>query len=165
MIKTIKFNGKKYPLLQAQSNAAAFALPFAKKLLSGKGLDIGCNRKEWSFPDSIMIDVTIEDEWNANNLPKEKYDYIFSSHCLEHVPDWVGTLDYWTTRLKTKGILFLYLPHYSQEYWRPWNNRKHISVLTSEIIKDYLENREWCNIFVTEGYDLNNSFYAVAEKR
>lgn len=165
MINMVSFKGKQYPTLQTNGNAARFALPFANELISGVGLDIGCNRKEWSFPDSIMIDLSIDDEWDANLLPEEQYDYIFSSHCLEHVPHWTKTLDYWATRLKAGGVLFLYLPHYSQEYWRPWNNSKHINVLTPEIIKDYLHNRSWCNIFVTEGYDLNNSFYAIAEKQ
>jgi hypothetical protein len=27
--------------------------------------------------------------------------------------------------LNENGTLFLYLPDYSQEYWRPWNNKKH----------------------------------------
>ena len=165
MIKTIEFNHNKYPFLQTEGFAAQYAFPFAKKILKGKGLDIGCGHVEWSFPGSIPIDSNIVNEWDANHLPDRKYDYIFSSHCLEHISDWVGTLDYWHTKLRHGGILFMYLPHYSQEYWRPWNNRKHTNVLTPEIIKDYLESRDWNNIFVTDGYDLNNSFYAIAEKK
>ena len=78
--------------------------------------------------------------------------------------DWVGALDYWGTKLKDGGNLFLYLPDFSQRYWRPWNNRKHVTVFEPEIIKEYLDEREYKNVFVS-GIDLNNSFIAVGEKK
>jgi SAM-dependent methyltransferase len=163
MIKTVTHDGKIYPEFQTNGNAARFAMPFAKELLQGNGLDIGCNRKDWAFPGAKMIDLEIDDEWDAFNLPNEKYDYIFSSHCLEHINDWVGALDYWGEHLKAGGVMFLYLPHYSQTYWRPWNNRKHVNILTPEFIKDYFEARNYNNILVS-GPDLYNAFYGVACK-
>ena len=98
------------------------------------------------------------------DFPYEDLDYIFSSHCLEHVDDWVGALDYWASRLKPGGVIFLYLPHYSQEYWRPWNNRKHKNILNSEMILEWAANRDFHRAFSPPGYDLNNSFYVVLEK-
>ena len=163
MIKTVTHDGKIYPEFQTNGNAARFAMPFAKELLQGNGLDIGCNRKDWAFPGAKMIDLEIDDEWDAFNLPNEKYDYIFSSHCLEHINDWVGALDYWGEHLKAGGVMFLYLPHYSQTYWRPWNNRKHVNILTPEFIKDYFEERNYSSILVS-GPDLYNAFYGVACK-
>jgi len=161
-MKTIEHENKTYPLLQTEGFAAQYAFPFAKKMLFGEGLDIGCGKKEWKYPGAKAIDLAFEDDWDAYNLPEKEYDYIFSSHCLEHLTDWVGALDYWKTRLKNGGIMFLYLPHYSQTYWRPWNNRKHLSILQPEYLNDYFENRGYKNI-ITTGYDLNNAFYAVAE--
>ncbi len=96
-------------------------------------------------------------------MPDKQVDYIFSSHCLEHVPDWVFTLDYWYDKLVSGGILFLYLPDFSQRYWRPWNNKKHKHVFTPEIISEYLKYKKYKNIFVS-GIDLNNSFMCVCEK-
>jgi hypothetical protein len=93
-------------------------------------------------------------------------DYIFSSHCLEHLPHWVNALDYWLSKIKNGGVLFLYLPHFDQEYWRPWHNRKHIHCFTPDIIKKYLQDNILINqetIFVSEK-DLNYAFMAVAEK-
>lgn len=159
----VEFNGVKYPAYEAEGNAAQFAMPFAKKWCTGEGLDIGCNRPEWAFPGAKMIDLELDDEWDAFNLPDEKYDYVFSSHCLEHLLDWTGALNYWCTRLKKDGIMFLYLPHYSQQYWRPWNNRKHLSVLTPSMLESYFYDSGWKNIHVTDA-DLNHSFYAVAQK-
>jgi hypothetical protein len=88
---------------------------------------------------------------------------VYSSHCLEHLEDWVKALDYWTSKLKVGGTLFLYLPHYNQEYWRPWNNRKHIHIFTPEIIKAYMEDRGYTNIFHSDR-DMNDSFMIAGEK-
>lgn len=163
MMGVVEHAGKIYPKFQTNGNAARFAMPFAKEVLSGKGLDIGCNRAEWAYPGAKMIDLEIDDEWHAFNLPDEEYDYIFSSHCLEHIPDWVGALNYWGEHLKPGGVMFLYLPHYSQTYWRPWSNRKHVNILTPEFIHDYFEDRGYHNILVS-GADLYNAFYGVACK-
>jgi len=159
----IEYKNKKYPHFQSIGNASQFAIPYAKYFCNGDGFDIGCNRIEWAYPGAQPIDLNLDDEWDALNLPDRQVDYIFSSHCLEHLPNWVDALDYWHTRLKTNGTLFLYLPDYSQEYWRPWNNKKHVHVLDAAIIKDYLQDKKYTNIFYT-GTDLNNSFMIVAEK-
>ena len=162
-MKTITHNNIVYPGFQEEGNAAQFAIPFAKHLCKGDGLDIGCCKEEWAFPGAQMIDIEFDDEWHAMNLPDKKYDYIFSSHCIEHINDWVGTLDYWGQHLKPYGVMFLYLPHYSQTYWRPWNNRKHVNALSPGILQDYYRARGYKHPWCT-GADLNNSFYAVAVK-
>jgi len=162
MIKTIEHNGNLYPAFQAEGFAAKFAIPFAQQVCKGVGYDVGCNRKEWAFPGALCIDPAINPEYDAYNLPHGVADYIFSSHCAEHLQDWVSVLDYWQTKIKTGGVLFLYLPDYSQTYWRPQHNRKHIHSFTPEIIRNYLKDRGWLNIFVS-GVDLNNSFMAMAQ--
>ena len=162
-IDTISFKGREYPKFQAEGNAAQFVIPFAKYFCKGEGYDIGCNREEWKFPGSRPIDIVFGDGFDAYNLPEGMVDYIFSSHCLEHLVDWVGALDVWSDKIKEGGSLFLYLPDYSQEYWRPWNNRKHKNIIRPEDIKDYLEDREYKKVFVS-GTDLNNSFAVVAER-
>ena len=163
-MKMIKFKGDDYPHFQAEGNASQFAIPFAKHVCVGTGYDVGCMKKEWSFPDSIPIDLKFDDEWEALNLPKTNVDYIFSSHCLEHIPDWVDVLNYWYDVLRVGGVLFLYLPHYTQEYWRPWNNRKHLHIFTPEIMYDYMSDNGYKNIFYSEK-DLNNSFMIMGEKK
>lgn len=163
MIKTINYQGDEYPYFQTIGNASQFAIPFAKQVCHGFGYDIGCMKAEWSFPGSYVIDKSFDDPWEANHLPEKDPDYIFSSHCLEHVDDWVETMNYWHERLVSGGVLFLYLPDYSQKYWRPWNNRKHNHCFTPKIIEDYMNDRGYKNIFVS-GIDLNNSFMVIGEK-
>jgi SAM-dependent methyltransferase len=165
MINIIEFKSKNYPKFQTEGNAAQFAIPYAKHVCKGKGVDVGCNRIEWSFPESIPVDPNINSQYDALNFPLEAYDldYIFSSHCLEHLYDWVKVLDYWTFKLKSGGTLFLYLPDYSQEYWRPWNNKKHLNIFTPEIIVDYMNDNGYKNVFKS-GVDLNNAFIVMGEK-
>ena len=163
MIKTIKYGGFQYPEFQTQGNASQFAIPYAQHVCRGFGYDIGCMKPEWSFPGSRPIDLSFNDPWDADNLPPEEPNYIFSSHCLEHVDNWVSTMDYWYNVLVEGGTLFLYLPDFSQRYWRPWNNRKHLHIFTPEIIREYMIHRGYRNIFVS-GIDLNNSFMATGEK-
>jgi predicted SAM-dependent methyltransferase len=163
MIEVLKFKNKNYPLFQTKGFASKYCFPFANEVCVGIGYDIGCMKKEWAFPGAIPIDLTFDNGYHATNLPDGEVDYIFSSHCLEHINDWVGALDYWETKLKKGGVIFLYLPDYSQEYWRPWNNKKHINILTPEYLKNYFEDKNFEKVFVS-GVDLNNSFIVMVEK-
>ncbi len=166
-IETVTFRGVNYPAFQADGNAARFALPFAKEVLKeGIIFDIGYGREEWKFPGAIGIDKNCKDEdlRDAMNLPLNYADGIFSSHCLEHLNDWVAHLNHWTDCLRSGGVMFLYLPHWNQLYWRPYSNRKHINAFVPDMIKDYfVASGKYKNIFVSE-LDAYNSFTAFAEK-
>lgn len=162
MIDTIEFKGNRYPSFQSKGNAAQFAIPYAKQVCIGRGVDIGCNREEWAFPGALLIDPTLN-ELTATDFPYKNLDYIFSSHCLEHLTDWVYAMDYWTSKLRVGGVMFLYLPDYSQVYWRPWHNRKHVNIFTPQIIVDYLKDNGYENIFHS-GVDLNNAFMVMGQR-
>lgn len=163
MIETINYKGQEYPKFQTIGHASQFILPYVKQICTGTGYDIGCMKKEWSLENSIPIDISFNNGFHALNLPQKNVDYIFSSHCLEHIHDWVRVLDYWTENLKNEGVLFLYLPDYSQQYWRPWNNKKHVNILSSTIINDYMVHAGYRKIF-TSSVDLYNSFAVFGEK-
>ena len=55
-MQIIEYKGDKYPHFQSIGNASQFAIPYAKYICTGKGYDIGCMKKEWSFPGSTPID-------------------------------------------------------------------------------------------------------------
>lgn len=162
-IETIEFNGKHYPKLQSEGNAARWIMPLAQYYCKGDGVDIGAHTKAWAFPGAAVVDP-IFDGQHAMNFAADNLDYIFSSHCLEHVKEnWYNVLDYWLTKLKEGGILFLYLPHKSQEYWLPKNNRKHVHSFDGSEIAEYLQSlghKVFCS-----GVDYNNAFVVVCEKR
>jgi SAM-dependent methyltransferase len=160
MIKTFIYKGKEYPEYEKTGFASRFAFPFAAEVCHGVGYDIGYGKPDWGFPGSILIE---NGQLNAMNLPDGQVDYIFSSHCLEHIPDWVTVLDYWIDHIKVGGVLFLYLPHPAQEYWLPWNNRKHLYVFTQSVIRNFMEDRGFIKIFHSER-DLYDSFMIFGEK-
>jgi SAM-dependent methyltransferase len=160
----LTYKGRDYPHFQAEGNASQFAIPFAKHFCKGYGIDVGCNRQEWCFPGAIGVDLNFKDGNTAYSFEYKDLDYVYSSHCLEHLPDWVTALDYWTANLKPGGVLFLYLPHYNQEYWRPFNNRKHIHMFSAESIRDYMIDRGYINVFHSDR-DMNDSFMIVGEKK
>ena len=92
-MNTIKYDGKEYLELQTKGFAAQYAFPFAKQILTGKGLDIGPNREDWAFPGARMIDLVIPDEFDAFNLPNDnlpkkmtlKIESIKQNYILENI--------------------------------------------------------------------------------
>lgn len=165
MIEIIDNEGQTIPKFLNSNFSSRFIQPFALEVCKGKGYDIGAGRIEWSLPGSIPIDPAIDERFDDMNLPDGEVDYIFSSHCLEHVDSWVNTLRYWSTKLKSGGTLFLYLPHYDKVSWRPWINWAHKHILTPTQIKDFLEYEGYYHkIFISER-DLLCSFAVMCEKK
>lgn len=127
-----EYRGELYPDYIRRGNAMRFAEPFARMFCWGKGLDVGAG--EWCLPDARPVDVNIglsdwdalEGFYTALNLPEGPWDYVFSSHCLEHLPNPVAALEHWRSVLRPGGVLFLYLPHPDMTYWLPQHNRKHM---------------------------------------
>lgn len=159
----ITFNGKKYPAHQAVGGASLWVRELAKYYCVGKGLDIGYSKEKWMLPGAIGIEPSIDPTYHAMHLPQGEFDYIHSSHCLEHVKEnWPTVIDYWLSKIKIGGMLFLYLPHASQEYWNVWSNRKHIHQFTGQEIKEYLEKKD--QIVYVSGVDHNNSFVVICER-
>src|SRR3972149_2073498 len=87
-------------------------------LCMGKGLDLGCGGEK-ICPDAIGVDARIIPSVDmaldlTGSLPFEdgEFDYVFSSHCLEHlVPPPGQLLPLWRRVIAPGGYLILYLPH------------------------------------------------------
>ena len=45
-------------------------------------------------------------------FPDGSQDAVYSSHCLEHIPDWQTTLEEWFRVLKVGGFLVIVVPHW-----------------------------------------------------
>ena len=157
----IRFKHQIVPDHITEGHHSQYIIPVARKICKGVGLDIGCNRPEWSFPGSRPIDITLPDDYDAYNLPEWTggYDYIFSSHCLEHLEDYRGALQHWLSHIKSRGKLFLYLPHPDCLYWHPNEQptKLHLHSFTPMIIKELLEDLGLVDIFFSER-DLAYSF-------
>ena len=80
-----------------------------RSLLSGSGIDIGCG------PDPITPDVRPFDleHGDANCITEhvdDTFDFVFSSHCLEHMHDPFATLQEWWKLVKPGGHLIFLVP-------------------------------------------------------
>ena len=64
------YKKKIYPNYIKCGNACSYVTPYAEKLCKGKGLDIG-GYFEWTFPGAKPINITINDRWDAYNLPRK----------------------------------------------------------------------------------------------
>lgn len=129
-----EYHGKLYPEPIRHGNAVKYITPMALEFCTGHGLDIG-GTHEWCLPGARPVNIDFNDEHDADHIPLGEYDYIFSSHCLEHIANPISTLAYWYALLSQwksyangNGVLYLYLPHPDMEYWLPQNNRKHLHV-------------------------------------
>jgi len=117
-------------------NGVSGIAPTALQFCKGNGLDIGASN--WPLPGATPIGPP--NGWDAMKLPRGEFDYVFSSHCLEHLVNPVEALEHWKTRLRPGGVLFLYLPHPEMQYWRPQNCRKHLHMFypkdTAQMLRD-----------------------------
>lgn len=154
------YKGITYPNYLKTGNASSYILPIAQNFCNGNGLDVG-GTDESHFPGARIVNVARNDDFDALHLPPGSYDYIFSSHTLEHVIDWKGALSVWRVHLKSLGgVMFLYLPHPDMLYWLPGNCPRHLHLFTPAIIYSQLISLGFSYIFHSER-DLFWSFSVV----
>lgn len=154
-----EYRGASYPTYLRDGNAQQFIAPVAKHFCRGVGLDIGCGK--WPLPGSHPIDASRGGD--AMALPEGIFDYVFSSHCLEHLPNPVAAIEHWKTRLRAGGVLFLYLPHPDQRYWQPANCRKHLHTFHPADVALMLQDLGFVNV-INSGRDMAWSFACVGWK-
>jgi len=122
---------------------------FINKYFVGNGLDIG------GLPDPLVIykelfskiidvrtwDLDDGDAQFLSSLNDNEYDFIHSSHCLEHIVDPFEGLQNWLRVIKPGGYIIITVPDedlYEQGEWPPTFNLDHKNTFT--IHKDY----SWC---------------------
>lgn len=154
-----EFDGDTYPDYLRRGNAVQFFLPFAKHFCRGRGLDVGCG--DWPIEGAEGVDM--KRGGDAMALPAGPWDFIASSHCLEHVIDPVGALLHWKDVLRPGGVLALYLPHPDQKYWRPTRCRKHLHAWRPADMAQTLRDLGFVDVIHSER-DLAWSFASIAFK-
>ena len=135
----------------------------------GFGIDIGCGNDKIK-PDAIGYDRdyyqpvdVIGDASMPLCFDAEYFDYVYSSHCLEDIPDTKSTLRQWLRVLKPLGCMILYLPH--QDLYKGYNlDHKH-DFVNADITE--LLNGLGCDIIVDEIDEGDNrySMLIVARKQ
>ncbi len=146
---------------------ASFAIHrTALKYCAGSGLDIGAGL--WPLPGAIAIDLERGPGHGRSleEFPAGSQDYVFSSHCLEHIELWRDALREWIARIKSGGRLFLYLPHPTCAIWRPGSpfvGDGHKWAPTPEVIQATLAEFGGRIIASDDGPDAMESFFVCAE--
>jgi SAM-dependent methyltransferase len=110
-----------------------------KSVLTGKGIDIGFGS------DPITPDVRTFDHENgdANEITRyvhDQFDFVFSSHCLEHMRDPRRTIQEWWQLVKPGGHLFFIVPDedlYEQGVFPSRFNRDHKATFTISKTKSW----------------------------
>ena len=112
-------------------------VPYTK----GLGLDLGCGPSK-TFPHFIGVDnrkdtqlfgIQMNPDMTVPTCEKMpffadgQWDFVFSSHLLEHIEDYKGALAEWWRLVKVGGHLCLYLPHkkYYPNIGQPGVNADH----------------------------------------
>ena len=98
-----------------RGDAASHVAALAAGWCQGAGIDFGAGR--WPLAGATPIDL--DTELQLRDVPSGSQDYVFSSHCLEHIRDWRGTVAEFRRVLRPGGTLLLYLPHEDMALWNP----------------------------------------------
>lgn len=83
-----------------------------EKYLNGKGIDIGAGS------DPIIVENGTVDIWDMpqgdaqylKGLADNSYDFLYSSHCLEHMVDLKESLKNWSRVVKPGKFLYIIIP-------------------------------------------------------
>ena len=161
------YKGKLYPDYLTVGGASCAIFRVAQKHCQGRGVDIGAGL--WPLPGATPVDI-----WRGpgagntiGEFAMDSLDFVFSSHCLEHIENWRPTLAEWVSKVKPGGIVFLYLPHPECGIWErgsPFVGDEHQWSPTPPIVENALQALACDVIERDEGPDAMYSFYICARK-
>jgi SAM-dependent methyltransferase len=114
---------------------------FVRKYLRGKGVDIGGKpdplalyREFFPLMESVKTwDLEDGDAQKMATVADNTYDFVFSSHCLEHLHDPLEALQNWMRVLKPGGYIIFAIPEedlYEQGVFPSTFNRDHKNTFT-----------------------------------
>jgi len=111
-LNKIRFKFLNRPVLEKETMKARSRREkknFFNLYCNGNGLDIGYGGDTLT-KDCEGFDIEDGDAHYIKKVINNKYDYVYSSHLLEHLDDPVVALKNWWKVLKKDGYLILYVP-------------------------------------------------------
>lgn len=82
---------------------------FFEAYCQGEGLDIGCGDDPLTM-DCCGWDVCNGDAQELQSIPDESFDFVYSSHCIEHMADVRVAIANWFRVVRKGGYLIIYGP-------------------------------------------------------
>src|SRR5512137_544932 len=82
---------------------------YEQSFIRGEGIDIGCGPDPVS-PTAVRFDIENGDANFITRYVSHQFDYVFSSHCLEHMTDPRHAICEWWNLVRPGGVLFLIVP-------------------------------------------------------
>lgn len=131
---------------------------FFEKYCKGEGLDIGYGSDPLT-PDCSGWDLQNGDAQYMNGIEDESFDWVYSSHCLEHMVDVRVALKNWWRIVRKSGYLIIAVPHrdlYEKKKELPsrWNgDHKHMFLIGKHEEPDTLDIVEEVRMSL-ENYDI-----------
>ena len=161
------YQGRFYPDYLTVGGASHAIFATALEHCQGRGVDVGAGL--WPLPGAMPVDV-----WRGMGAGRTiseyadgSLDYVFSSHCLEHIDAWRDALAEWVRKLKSGGVLFLYLPHPDCAIWHPGSpfvGAGHKWIPTPEVVKQALRDL-YCDVIAfSDGPDAMQSFWICGRR-
>lgn len=161
-----KYRGDLYPDYLNHGNAMSSITEFARKWCIGDGIDVGAD--QWPLKGATPIqDDPAQNAYKLDSFADASLDFVFSSHCLEHLDNWQTALRLWIRKLKAGGILFLYLPHNSMKLWHPngpWVGSQHKWKPSIEVLIPFLIHNGIEIVDYNPGRDKYWSFHIVGRR-
>ena len=114
------------------SKLRSILTPEELSYFQGDGIDIGCG-DDPIFPGCYTFDSCDGDANHIKRYLKRNYDWVYSSHCLEHMDDPYDALKQWASLVKPKGYLIFTVPDedlYEQGHFPSIYNPSHRHTFT-----------------------------------
>lgn len=116
---------------------------FATTYFVGHGLDVGCGddslaRSQHMFPLIKSVtgwDLPDGDAQYLKSVPDDHFDFVHSSHCLEHMVTWDIALRNWVRVTKPGGYIIVTIPDfvmYEHQNWPSKFNSDHKWIFTND---------------------------------
>jgi SAM-dependent methyltransferase len=100
---------------------------FHFSLLCGNGIDIGCGG-DLVVPNARIFDLKQGDANHITSYISGQFDFVYSSHCLEHMLDAKAAIQEWWQLVRPGGYLFIIVPDedlYEQGFFPSRFNHDH----------------------------------------
>jgi SAM-dependent methyltransferase len=98
-----------------------------RSVLRGEGIDIGCGTDP-VLPGVMPFDLAHGDANEILRHVDRQFDFVYASHCLEHMRDPRAAIAQWWQLVRPGGVLFVIVPDedlYEQGFWPSRFNRDH----------------------------------------